>query len=80
MNAQNKLVAAICHGPWVCISARILKDRNVTGYMSIKDDIINSGATYVDDAVVIDGNLITSPHYKNNGDFMKAVVTYLNSN
>ena len=79
MYESNKIVAAICHGPWICISAGIMKGKKATGYMSIADDIRNAGATYVEENVVIDGNLITSPHYKNNGDFMKAVIGVLNN-
>ena len=74
MNDKGKIVAAICHGPWIAISAGIVRGRRVTGYVGIKDDIINAGAKYEDADVVEDGNLITSPHYRNNGDFMKAVV------
>ncbi|MFH1359718.1 MAG: type 1 glutamine amidotransferase domain-containing protein [Candidatus Omnitrophota bacterium] len=74
MFETKKIVAAICHGPWICISAGILKGKKATGYMSIADDIKNAGATYMEEDVVIDGNLITSPHYRNNGDFMKAVL------
>ena len=79
MYESNKIVAAICHGPWICISAGIIKGKRATGYISIADDIRNAGATYVEEAVVIDGNLITSPHYRNNGDFMKAVIKVMNS-
>lgn len=74
MYDNKKVVAAICHGPWICISAGIVKGKKVTGYMSIADDLRNAGATYVEENVVIDGNLITAPHYRNNGDFMKAVI------
>ena len=79
MHESNKVVAAICHGPWICISAGIIKGKRATGYISIADDIRNAGATYVEEAVVIDGNIITSPHYRNNGDFMKAVIKVMNS-
>ena len=79
MYENNKVVAAICHGPWICISAGILKGKRATGYISIADDIKNAGATYVDEDVVVDGNLITSPHYRNNGDFMKATIRLLNN-
>jgi len=79
MYEYNKIVAAICHGPWICISAGILKGKRATGYISIADDIRNAGATYVDEDVVVDGNLITSPHYRNNGDFMKAVIQLMKS-
>ena len=79
MYESNKVIAAICHGPWICISAGIMKGRRATGYMSIADDIKNAGATYLEENVVIDGNLITSPHYRNNGDFMKAVINTMNA-
>jgi len=79
MYESNKVVAAICHGPWICISAGIMKGKRATGYMSIADDIKNAGATYLEENVVIDGNLITSPHYRNNGDFMKAVINTMNA-
>lgn len=77
MFERKKIVAAICHGPWICISAGIMKGKKATGYISIADDIRNAGATYLEKNVVIDGNLVTSPHYRNNGDFMKAVVSLL---
>lgn len=77
MHESGKLVAAICHGPWVCISAGIMNGKRATSYISIKDDMVNAGVEYMDEEVVIDGNLITSPHYRNNGAFMKAVVNYL---
>ena len=79
MHDNGKLVAAICHGPWICISAGIIKGKRATGYMSIADDIKNAGATYLEEDVVIDGNLITSHHYRNNGDFMKAVIKTMNA-
>lgn len=74
---SGKLVAAICHGPSVLISAGIVDRKKVTGFTAIATDLRNAGAEYVDAPVVIDGNLITSPHYRNNGDFMKAVVNYI---
>ena len=58
--AQKKPVAAICHGPWVLCSTPALKGRKVTCFHSIKDDVTNAGGTYVDQEVVIDGNVITS--------------------
>jgi protease I len=74
MCASNKVVAAICHGPWIMISAKIVKGRKITAYAAIMDDVINAGAQYVEADVVVDGNLITAPHYRNNGDFMKAIL------
>jgi protease I len=58
--AASKPVAAICHGPWVLCSTPVLRGRTVTGFHSIKDDLVNAGATYVDREVVVDGNIITS--------------------
>ncbi len=77
MDQAGKLVAAICHGPWILISAGVVKGRKVTGYMSIADDLKNAGAAYIDEELVIDGNLISAPHYRNNGEFMRAVVEAL---
>lgn len=60
MYEKGKIVAAICHAGWVLISAGILKDKKVTGFSAIKDDLINAGAQFIDREVVVDGNLITS--------------------
>ena len=57
---KRKVIAAICHAGWMLVSAGILKGRKVTGFFAIKDDLVNAGATYVDEEVVRDGNLITS--------------------
>lgn len=57
---QGKVVAAICHAGWVLVSADILKGTTVTSTPAIKDDMINAGATWVDEEVVKDGKLITS--------------------
>jgi len=60
MDAQGKVVAAICHAGWVLVSAGILKGRRATCFFAIKDDLVNAGAIYLDQPVVRDGNLITS--------------------
>lgn len=78
MHHKNKIVSAICHGPWIMISAKIVKGKNVSGYIGIKDDIENAGAVYVDAPVVVDGNIITSPHYKYNGDWMRETLRKFN--
>jgi protease I len=58
---HGKLVAAICHGPWVLCSAHgLLKGRRATSFYAIKDDVINAGAHWEDAEVVVDANLITS--------------------
>lgn len=59
MDKRGKIIGSVCHGPWVLISAGIVKGRKITGYNAIKDDIINSGAIYTGNAVEIDGNLFT---------------------
>jgi len=60
MYDKGKVVASICHGGWVLVSAGILKGKTATSFSAIKDDIINAGAHYVDKEVVVDGNLITA--------------------
>jgi protease I len=56
----DKPVGAICHAPWLAISAGIIRGRRATSWMSLKDDLVNAGAIYEDSAVVVDGALITS--------------------
>lgn len=77
-NAVGKPIAAICHGSQMLISAKVVKGRRVSGYYSIKDDINNAGATYVDEPAVVDGNLITTAHYKHLGPWMKATLQFFN--
>jgi protease I len=60
MDSAGKVVAAICHAGWVLCSAGILRGRKATCFKAIKDDLIHAGAKYVDEEVVVDGNLITS--------------------
>lgn len=74
MNSEGKVVASFCHGPWVLISAGILKGRNATCYVGIIDDLKNSGANYIDEPAVVDGNIITARHPRDVGDLMKAIL------
>jgi protease I len=60
MYTNGKVVAAICHAGWVLISAGVVKGKKATGCIMIKDDLVNAGAAYLDQEVVVDGNLITS--------------------
>ena len=71
----GKPIAMICHAGWVPISARILKDRQVTGVSAIKDDLENAGARFVDRSVVVDGNLISSRTPADLPDFCRALIT-----
>ncbi len=57
---QKKPVAAICHGPQVLISAGVVEGRKLTSFSSIKDDLINAGANWVDEEVVVDEGFVTS--------------------
>jgi protease I len=58
-NQQGKLLAAICHGPWIFISAGIMAGKKATGYVAVRDDLVNAGAEFVDVPAVRDGNIIT---------------------
>lgn len=75
--ASGKIVAAICHAGWMLASADILKDRTVTSFFAIKDDLVHAGANYVDQEVVIDGNIITSRTPEDLPAFMKAIIAAL---
>lgn len=57
---QNKPVAAICHGPWMLIEADVVRDRQVTSWPSLKTDLVNAGAHWVDQECVVDEGLVTS--------------------
>jgi len=74
---QGKLVAFICHGGWIPISARILKGKRAAGSRGIKDDLENAGATWVDEPVVMDGNLISSRTPRDLAPFAAAMVRFL---
>ena len=74
MHEAKKPVAAICHGPWVLCSTTALKGRKATCFHAIKDDVINAGATYVDEEVVIDGNVITSRTPDDLPAFVRAIL------
>lgn len=75
--ATGKPVAAICHAPWLLIEAGLVKGRRVTSYKSIRTDVANAGADVVDEAVVIDGNIITSRCPDDLETFCDAIVKML---
>jgi protease I len=77
---QGKLVAFICHGGWIPISAKILKGKRVTGSLGIKDDLENAGAIWVNEPVVVDGNLISSRTPVDLAPFGQAMVDFLDRN
>ncbi|MFN2266466.1 MAG: type 1 glutamine amidotransferase domain-containing protein [Anaerolineales bacterium] len=56
---DGKLLAAICHGPWVLISAGLMAGKQATGYVAVRDDLVNAGAEFLDVPAVKDGNILT---------------------
>ena len=75
--AHGKLVAYICHGGWIPISAKIVQGKRVTGSLGIKDDLENAGGTWVDEPVVLDGNLLSSRTPNDLVSFARAMVDFL---
>ena len=71
---KKKIIACICSGAQLLISAKVVKGRKIAGYYSMKDDLVNAGAEYTDLPAVIDGNIITTAHYKDMGPWMKAAI------
>jgi protease I len=74
---RGKILAAICHGPWMLCSARCLKGRKVTGFYAIRDDVENAGGLWQDAPAVRDGNLITSRTPDDLPDFLRELVAAL---
>ncbi len=74
---RKKTIACICSGAQLLISAKIVKNRKIAGYYSMKDDLINAGAIYTDLPAVIDNHIVTTAHYKDMGPWMSAVIKNL---
>jgi protease I len=77
MNREGKLVAAICHGPWVLCSADVLRGRRATSFFAIKADVVNAGATWQDADAVRDANLVTARKPEDLPAFMRACFDVL---
>lgn len=77
MDKKNKLVASICHGGWVLVSAGVLKGRQATSFSAIKDDVVNAGAQFFDREVVVDKNLITSRNPYDLPAFCREIIRFL---
>ena len=73
----GKLVASICHGGWICISAGVVKGRRYTGSLGIKDDLVNAGAEFVDADVVVDGHHVSSRKPDDLPAFLQAIEAVL---
>lgn len=77
VHAEGKLVATICHGPWILISAGIVRGHRLTSAIGIRDDVVNAGAEWVDAPVVVDRNIISSRVPKDLPVFGQACVEWL---
>ena len=71
---QHKPVAAICHAPWLLIEADVVKGRKLTSWPSLKTDLINAGANWVDQSVVVDSGLVTSRNPDDLDDFCNKAI------
>lgn len=76
VHSRGGLVATICHGPWILISAGVVRGRRLTSTVGIRDDVVNAGAEWVDQAVVQDGNIISSRVPKDLPEFGEALVRW----
>ncbi|MFD1772836.1 type 1 glutamine amidotransferase domain-containing protein [Paenibacillus rhizophilus] len=76
-DSAGKPIASICHGPQILISAGLLKGRTITSYPPLKDDMVNAGAKFKDDEVVVDGNYITSRTPKDEPAFVRELLQAL---
>ena len=74
---QKKLIAFICHAGWIPISAKVIKGITCTCYEAIKDDLINAGANYVDQSVVVDKHFISSRFPNDLPNFCREILKYL---
>ncbi len=80
MDASQRTVASICHGGLIAISAGIVKGHRVTGSLGIKDDLVNAGATWVDEAAFQDGNQVWGRVVADIPDFCRELVAKLIEN
>jgi protease I len=79
VHERKGLVATICHGPWILISAGIVRGRTLTSTVGIRDDVVNAGATWVDEPAVVDGNLVSARVPRDLPAFAKAMLETLES-
>ena len=73
-NKEKKIIACICSGAQLLISAKVVKGRRIAGYYSMEDDLVNAGAIYTDKPAVVDNNIVTTAHYKDMGPWMREVI------
>lgn len=77
VDKENKIIAAICHGPWMLASCVDLKGKDVTSFYSIKDDLVNAGANWIDKETVVSENILTARTPKDLSSLVKAFVEKL---
>lgn len=77
VHESGKMIATICHGPWVLISAGIVRGRRMTSTIGIRDDLVNAGARWVDEPAVIDGNVVSARVPKDLPAFGRAMLEVL---
>ena len=77
LHEDDKLIASICHGGWVLASADILDDVKMTSTPAIKDDLVNAGAEWVNQEVVVDKNIVTSRAPQDLPVFLKTIIKEL---
>lgn len=73
-DANGKPIATLCHGPWVLASARLTRDRTLTSWPGVRDDMVNAGATWLDQEVVRDGNWVSSRGPQDIAPFIRDMV------
>jgi protease I len=76
---KGKLLAAICHGPWILISAGIMEGKRATGYVAVRDDLVNAGAEFVDAPAVRDGNIVTGRVPDDLPEFCQEIIRALSA-
>ena len=77
ISRQGGVIASICHGPWILISAGIVKGKKMTSTPALKDDLVNAGAQWSDREVLVDGKMVTSRKPDDLPAFMKAMLKLL---
>lgn len=76
-DAAGKPIATLCHGPWLLSSAGLTQGRTMTSWPGVRDDLVNAGATWLDQAVVRDGNWLTSRGPQDMVPFVKALIEHV---
>jgi protease I len=75
-DASGKPIATLCHGPWLLASAGLTRGRRMTSWPGVRDDLVNAGATWLDETVVMDGNWLTSRGPQDMAPFVRALVPF----